>query len=170
MKGLAETFEGRGGIGPSAPVAAGVIAAVTIGLTVAWVVAQKPRQSIVASAPTGAPCPVVARAAVASHPGPALQSAVGGVVFARQAGDVVCDVEGDLTQEVLGAGDDVSCEFSAPGRLSVRTRQAEFDFAAPTGQVATVIVSHGQPRCVLASPHWTAVSRSLADDMHARAS
>jgi hypothetical protein len=92
------------------------------------------------------------------------------VVFTRAAGDVVCDVEGDLTQEVTGAGDDASCQFSAPGVLSVRTRHAEAAFAPPIGQVASIVVTHGQPRCVLAAPYWSAVSRSLTDDMHARTS
>jgi len=170
MKGLVETFEGHRGIGPSAPLAAGLIIALTVALAVGWMMAEKRPKSLTASAPVGAPCPIVSRASLAANLRPSLQSAVGGVVFARQRGDVVCDVEGDLTQEALGAGDDVSCQFSAPGLISVRTKHADFDFAAPAGQVASVIVSHGQPRCVLAAPHWSAVSRSLTDDMHARAS
>lgn len=170
MRGLAESFEGRKGIGPSAPFAAGAIVAVTVAVTVAWAMAEKPPPSIAVSAPAGAPCPVVSRAAVAQRLRPAHLSAVGGVLFARAAGDVVCDVEGDLTQEVGGAGDDVSCQFSAPGVLSVRTRHAELDFAPPIGQVASIVVTRGQPRCVLAAPYWTAMSRLLTDDMHARAS
>jgi hypothetical protein len=170
MRGLAESFEGRKGIGPSAPLAAGAIVAVTVILTVAWAMAEKPRGSIAVSAPAGEPCPSVSRAAISPRLSPGYLSSVGGVLFARAAGDVVCDVEGDLTQEVMGAGDDVSCQFSAPGVLSVRTRHAEFDFAPPVGRVASVVVSHGQPRCVLAAPYWSATSRFLADDMHARAS
>jgi hypothetical protein len=170
MRDLAETFEGRTGVGPSAALAAGAIAGLTVIVTVAWAMAERPAESLAASAPAGEPCPVVSRAAISPRPSPGHLSAVGGVVFARVAGDVVCDVEGDLTQEMMGAGDDVSCQFSAPGVLSVRTRHAEFDFAPPVGRVAMVIVSHGQPRCVLAAPYWSAMSRSLTDDMHARAS
>jgi hypothetical protein len=87
------------------------------------------------------------------------------VLFARTAGDVVCDVAGGSMQEAVGGGDTVSCQFSAPGVLSVRTGRAQHLFAPPAGQVASVVVSHGQPRCVLAAPYWAAISRSLTEDM-----
>ena len=69
--------------------------------------------------------------------------------------------------EAAERGDTVLCQFSAPVALAVRTEHAEYDFAASAGQAASVFISHHKPRCVLAAPHWAALSQALAEDMHA---
>ena len=157
------------GIGVSPAIMTVVAVAATLVVVIAWSKAEKPTIQAL-SPPAGAPCPAVSQDAISWRPEPRLKSAVGGVVFARGAGDVRCDVEGSPMAEASDHGDTVLCQFSAPMALSVRTGRAEFAYEAPAGQVASVYVSHGKPRCVLAAPYWAALSRSLTDDMHARPS
>lgn len=168
MKAPTAFYEDGAGIGVS-PVVATVaaIAAILVGV-IAWSSVEKPAAEARLMPPTGAPCATASP--ITRRPQPRLRSAVGGVVFARGGGDAWCDVEGSPKAEESEGGDTVLCQFSAPGALSVRTGHARFDFEAPVGQVASVYVSHGAPKCILAAPYWSAFSRFLTDDMHARPS
>jgi hypothetical protein len=95
----------------------------------------------------GPPCQRLSAAAFASADAPALQTTnVGGVLFARRYGYVVCDYV--ATDHGRGLDRTPICRFNNPTLLAVTTPRGRFYFHTGVAP-ATVTLAHDEPGCVL---------------------
>lgn len=75
-----------------------------------------------------------------------------GVAIGRAAGNASCsDVHTDGGK---GFGVRKVCQFTSPGQLTVTSDAGAFYFDPGVGQLASLIIEKGVPRCVMAS-HFT---------------
>jgi hypothetical protein len=119
---------------------------------------------------SGAPCPSVVQSASAELLKADQAFEFMGVDFGRRFGDADCD--GVYTRDARAQRTyPIVCQFSNPAILTVRTVRGLYAFKPGQGRMATVSVSGGAARCVLASPYWTAYIRAAtafnAGDMRA---
>ncbi|HEY5105896.1 MAG TPA: hypothetical protein VII73_03880 [Caulobacteraceae bacterium] len=106
---------------------------------------------------SGTSCASVSHAAFAEPLKPDQVFAFDRVDFGRRFGGSYCSTAS--TKGTFGLLTHPVCQFSSPAVLAVRTSKGMFYFEPKVGQVATVSVSGGVARCVLASPYWSQYTR-----------
>ena len=95
----------------------------------------------------GPPCPEVSRQAYLAFGTPASNTfTYEGARFARAYGYSNCGRVAD--DSLLGLGSFPVCQFNNPTVVEVTTARGEFFFMT-RAQPATIVLAHGQPRCVL---------------------
>ncbi len=102
----------------------------------------------------GPPCPTVSRAQFMAQ---GLQtrwvSNFNGVVVGRRFGEVSCSEVAKAGG--MGVASFPVCQFNAPDVLAVRTAKGMFYFRPGVGRKASILVTDGAPRCILAAPDWS---------------
>jgi hypothetical protein len=103
--------------------------------------------------PVGAPCPSLSKSAFAASGAPAGHvTDYDNVRFARGYGYVTCDeigADGGRSSKIVSV-----CQFNNPSALQVTTSRGDFYYVTGASP-ATVMITDGAPRCVMA------VSQSL---------
>jgi len=150
---MSSDFGGNARRRPRRPPMVWVVFLITFGLMTAIVaaVAVQFRQDRIAQAKAwtlaGEACPSLSREVFAAQRLSARRiTEYDGMMFGRMAGHVKCTEIGKQGGKTFGVV--VTCQFTGPGALTVKTSKGEWYFNPGIGQSVAVTMQDGAPHCL----------------------